>query len=303
MGEFVLLLCTRQLRQNRFGPCRYFSTFSLHYECCCLSLQLSLKEMSFELLAWFGFFTCVIHLHIWEIITWSNVEDCVDDCVRMRFCTAPLPGHLPQPDREALTKFGQVDFLEFKHWSMWEPEMPGQASNNRLLAGHQSLTWFRMADLELVKFAQECWGKARIKPDLTLRQFPGRPDVAIRLSLALEKLTYLCRKQGYNSHYWCHKPKTIPTLGFSVMKQLNFLFNQPCSFTVNCSPHSWEGGTREVKLDEVHGGGGRQEEGVGVGPGGGEERGGATVHRQDWCQRGGIEQGNHSRFLANQHLK
>ena len=44
-----------------------------------------------------------------------HVEDCVDDCVRMRFCTAPLPGHLPQPDREALTKFGQVDFLEFKH--------------------------------------------------------------------------------------------------------------------------------------------------------------------------------------------
>ena len=83
---------------------------------------------------------------------------------------------------------------------------------------------------------------------MTLRQFPGRPDVAIRLSLALEKLTYLCQKQAQN------------------LLQLIHLLIGPDSLTVHCSAHSWEWGTREVKLYEVHGGCGCQEQGVWVRP-------------------------------------
>ena len=51
----------------------------------------------------------VSYIYIQEIITWWSTLETLYGCIRMRFCTAPPPGHLPRPDREALRNFCQVD--------------------------------------------------------------------------------------------------------------------------------------------------------------------------------------------------
>ena len=150
----MVLLCTQQLRQYRFCPSWYFCTFSLHHEYC-FWFPFPLKEISFELLAGVCFFTCVKDLHIMgdhhlmnKGLQESWLRKTLSGCViRMRFCTKPPPGHHPQPDREAWNfSSSKVDLEKNK---LCEPEMPGKSSNNRLLTGHQGLTWFRMADLQL----------------------------------------------------------------------------------------------------------------------------------------------------------
>ena len=193
----MLLLCTQQLRQYRFCPSWYFCTLSLHHEYCfCLLFCFSLKEMLFELLAGVCFFTCVIHLHMGDHkeCQESQLKKTLHGCIiRMRFCTVPPHGHHPQPDREALKFF-------LKSWSSWEEPM--WTWDARKVLQQQVADKSPMPDLishgrpwvgkvAIERMSVESQNSRAFKPVLTLRQFPGRPDVAIRLSLALEKLTYL----------------------------------------------------------------------------------------------------------------
>ena len=73
--------------------------------------------------------------------------------------------------------------------------MPDLISHGRPSVGNVALIGMSAENSEAFKNVGRKPEFKCFQPDLTLRQFPGRPDVAIRLSLALEKLTYLtCHK-------------------------------------------------------------------------------------------------------------
>ena len=141
---------------------------------------------------------------------------------------------------------------------------------------HKNLILFQ-SDLEAVSGPSWCRNQAIIGS--------GEADIPT-LKEGIEYTLYITIK----SRYWW----SWQSLAFII---------RPDSFAVNCSAHSWQRWPGEVKLDEVHRGGGCQEEGVWVRPRGGEEGRGAAVHGQDWCQGGGVQQGHHTRFLADKHLR
>ena len=110
-------------------------------------------------------------------------------CVRKRFCRVPPRGHHQQPDRGAWTRYvgpGRKLVLDIHGSYLRCHESPPTTGCWQVTRAWLDLAW------QTLRYECPLLTESKKLRWPTLRQFPGRPDVAIKLSLALEKLTFLC---------------------------------------------------------------------------------------------------------------